>query len=117
MGTWNESKSSYRGRSHGRGEINWYHGWNKIYHEKSAEIIVPHVANNRGKGWTLGGESKNVTDKEIKCCQPQKEGSLQKNSSENEGYVGVYDSLKIVLRANQYDTEKDKNYGNNRIKK
>ena len=38
----------------------------------------------------------NVTDKEIKCRQPQKEGSLQKNSSENEGYVGAYDSLKIT---------------------
>ena len=38
----------------------------------------------------------NVTDKEMKCCQPPKEGSLQKNSSENEGYVGVHDSLKIA---------------------
>jgi len=38
----------------------------------------------------------NVTDKEIKCCQPQIEGSLQKNSSENEGYVGVHDFLKIT---------------------
>ena len=38
----------------------------------------------------------NVTDVEIKCCQPPKEGSLQKNSSENEGYVGVHDSLMIT---------------------
>jgi|GEM_PF-2566573 len=38
----------------------------------------------------------NVTDKEIKCCQPPKEGSLQKNSSENEGYARVYDSLMIT---------------------
>lgn len=38
----------------------------------------------------------NVTDKEIKCCQPPKEGSLQKNSSENEGYARVHDSLKIT---------------------
>jgi len=38
----------------------------------------------------------NVTNKEIKCCQPRKEGSLQKNSSENDGYAGVYDSLKIT---------------------
>lgn len=38
----------------------------------------------------------NVTNKEIKCCQPPKEDSLQKNSSESEGYVGVYDSLRIT---------------------
>ena len=38
----------------------------------------------------------NVTDKETKCCQPVKEGSLQKDSSENERYVGVHDSLRIT---------------------
>lgn len=38
----------------------------------------------------------NVTDKEIKCCQTQKECSLQKDSSENKRYEGVYDSLKIT---------------------
>lgn len=38
----------------------------------------------------------NATDKEMKCRQPLEEGSLQKNSSENEGYVGVHDSLKIA---------------------
>lgn len=47
----------------------------------------------------------NVTDKGIKCCQPQKEGLLQKNSSENEGYAGVYNSLKItennIINANK----------------
>jgi RNA-directed DNA polymerase len=38
----------------------------------------------------------NVTDKEIKCCQPLKEGLLQKDSSESERYAGVYNSLKIT---------------------
>lgn len=38
----------------------------------------------------------NVTDKEIKYCQPLKEGSLQKDSSESERYAGVYNSLKIT---------------------
>ena len=38
----------------------------------------------------------NVTNKEIKCCQPRKEGLLQKDSSENERYAGVHDSLKIT---------------------
>ncbi len=37
-----------------------------------------------------------VTDKEIKYCQPRKEGSLQKDSSGSERYAGVYDSLKIA---------------------
>lgn len=38
----------------------------------------------------------NVTDKEEKYCQPLKEGSLQKDSSESEIYAGVYNSLKIT---------------------
>lgn len=38
----------------------------------------------------------NVTDKEIKYCQPLKEDSLQKDSSESERYAGVYDSLRIT---------------------
>lgn len=38
----------------------------------------------------------NVTNKEIKYCQPLKEGSLQKDNSESERYAGVYDSLKIT---------------------
>lgn len=38
----------------------------------------------------------NVTDKEIKYCQPRREGSLQKDNSESERYAGVYDSLKIA---------------------
>lgn len=38
----------------------------------------------------------NVTDKEIKCCQPQNEGSLQRDSSESEMYAGVHDSLGIT---------------------
>lgn len=38
----------------------------------------------------------NVTKKGIKYCQPRKGGSLQKNSSESEGYAGVYDSLRIT---------------------
>jgi len=38
----------------------------------------------------------NVTDKEIKYCQPPKEGLLQKDSSEGERYAGVYNSLKIA---------------------
>ncbi len=38
----------------------------------------------------------NVTDKEIKCCQPQNEGLLQKDSSESKMYAGVHDSLKIT---------------------
>ncbi len=47
----------------------------------------------------------NVTDKEIKYCQPLKEGSQQKDSSESEGYAGVYDSLRItennIINANE----------------
>lgn len=38
----------------------------------------------------------NVTNKEIKCCQPQIGGLLQKDSSESEKYAGVYDSLRIT---------------------
>ena len=38
----------------------------------------------------------NVTDKEIKYCQPLKKGLLQKDSSESERYAGVYNSLKIT---------------------
>ncbi len=38
----------------------------------------------------------NVTDREIKYCQPLNKGSLQKDSSESERYVGVYDSLRIT---------------------
>lgn len=38
----------------------------------------------------------NVTDKEIKYCQPFKEVSLQKDNSESERYAGVYDSLRIT---------------------
>jgi retron-type reverse transcriptase len=38
----------------------------------------------------------NVADKEIKCCQPQKEDLLQKNSAENEEYAGVYNSLRTT---------------------
>jgi RNA-directed DNA polymerase len=38
----------------------------------------------------------NVTDKEIKCSQPLKEGSPQKDSSESERHVGVHDSLGIT---------------------
>jgi group II intron reverse transcriptase/maturase len=34
--------------------------------------------------------------KEIKYCQPLKQGSLQKDSSESEKYAGVYDSLRIT---------------------
>lgn len=38
----------------------------------------------------------NVTDEEIKYCQPLNKGSLQKDNSESERYAGVYDSLKIT---------------------
>lgn len=38
----------------------------------------------------------NVTDKEVKCSQPLKEGLPQKNSSESERYVGAHDSLGIT---------------------
>ena len=38
----------------------------------------------------------NVTDKEIKCCQPRNRGSLQRDSSESEMYAGVHDSLRIT---------------------
>lgn len=38
----------------------------------------------------------NVTDREIKYCQPLNKGSLQKDSSESERYAGVYDSLRIT---------------------
>jgi RNA-directed DNA polymerase len=47
----------------------------------------------------------NVTDKEIKCSQPLKEGSPQKDSSESERYVGAHDSLGItennIINANK----------------
>ena len=38
----------------------------------------------------------NVTDKEIKCRQPLKEGLLQKDSTESERYAGVHNSLRIT---------------------
>jgi len=38
----------------------------------------------------------NVTDKGMKCSQPRGEGSLQKNSSESDSYVGVHNSLRIT---------------------
>jgi group II intron reverse transcriptase/maturase len=38
----------------------------------------------------------NVTDKETKCCQPLREDSLQKDSSESKRYAGVHESLKIT---------------------
>ena len=38
----------------------------------------------------------NVTDKEIKHCQPCEKGSLQKDNPEGEEYAGVCDSLKIT---------------------
>ena len=38
----------------------------------------------------------NVTRNEIKYCQSREENSLQNNTAEQEGYVGVYDSLKIT---------------------
>lgn len=38
----------------------------------------------------------NVTDKEIKCCQPQIGGLLQMDSSESEMYAGVHASSKIT---------------------
>jgi len=31
-------------------------GWNKIYHEKSADTIVPWKSKLHGKGWTIGDE-------------------------------------------------------------
>lgn len=38
---WKERLRSYLGRSHGRAETkSMKHGWNKICHEKSAEVIV-----------------------------------------------------------------------------
>ena len=37
-----------------------------------------------------------ITENEIKHSQPNKRGSLQKNTAEQEGYVGVCDSLKII---------------------
>ena len=46
----------------------------------------------------------NVTKTEVKCSQlpsdsSQKEGSLQKNSAEHEGYAGVHSSGRINLPA------------------
>lgn len=38
----------------------------------------------------------NVTDKEIKHCQPWEKGSLQKDNPEGEEYAGVCNSLKIA---------------------
>ncbi len=47
----------------------------------------------------------NVTEKEIKYCQPNKEGSLQKGNSESDRYAGVYSSKRItennIINANE----------------
>ena len=40
-GTWGESYQPYHGRSHGHVETE-YEAWsNMVYHEKSAEAVVP----------------------------------------------------------------------------
>jgi group II intron reverse transcriptase/maturase len=68
----------------------------------------------------------NVTNKEIKCCQPQIEGSLQRDSSESEMYAGVHDSLKItennIINANEskeglFEQILDRNNLNNAFKR
>lgn len=48
-GMWNEGKVSYRGRSHGRIEIEYEIRLKKIYHDKSAETMVPEVSGTTGK--------------------------------------------------------------------
>lgn len=53
MGTWKESELSYPGRSHGHAEMN-FKTWSKtVYHEKSAEVIVPDIVNDIWEGLNI----------------------------------------------------------------
>ncbi|HZK61457.1 MAG TPA: hypothetical protein VFC41_05225 [Anaerovoracaceae bacterium] len=53
VGTWNESELSYPGRSHGHVEIN-FKTWSKtVYHEKSAEVILPDIVNDIWEGLNI----------------------------------------------------------------
>ena len=56
-GTWNEGYLSYHGRSHRRDETKYESRLEKIYCEKSAEIIVPDATTASGKDRTLRSES------------------------------------------------------------
>ena len=53
VGEWNESELSYPGISHGHEEMN-FKTWSKtVYHEKSAEVIVPDIVNDVWKGLNI----------------------------------------------------------------
>lgn len=53
MGAWNESELSYPGISHGHAEMN-FKTWSKtVYHEKSAEVIVPDIVNDIWEGLNI----------------------------------------------------------------
>ena len=53
MGTWNESELSYPGISHGHVAID-FKTWSKtVYHEKSAEVIVPNIVNDVWEGLNI----------------------------------------------------------------
>jgi hypothetical protein len=53
VGTWNESKLSYPGRSHGHATMN-FKAWSKtVCHEKSAEVIVPDIVNDIWEGLNI----------------------------------------------------------------
>jgi hypothetical protein len=53
VGIWNESESPYPGRSHGHAVMN-FKVWSKtVWHEKSAEVIVPDIVNNFWEGLNI----------------------------------------------------------------
>jgi len=53
VGEWNESELSYPGISHGHAEMN-FKAWSKtVYHEKSAEVIVPDIVNDIWEGLNI----------------------------------------------------------------
>lgn len=53
VGTWKESELSYPGRSHGHVEMN-FETWSKtVYHEKSAEVILPDIINDIWEGLNI----------------------------------------------------------------
>jgi hypothetical protein len=53
VGTWNESELSYPGRSHGHAKMN-FKVWSKtVYHEKSAEVVVPDIGKDIWEGLNI----------------------------------------------------------------
>lgn len=53
VGTWNESELPYPGIAHGHAEMN-FEPWSKtVYHEESAEVIVPDIVNDIWEGLNI----------------------------------------------------------------